>query len=111
MTQAKNITLLAKRLELWAQHYRACRDQQQAANDLLGAACDCRLLEPFWRALEGYTEAMSEMVGDRDEWLSWYAIECRLGDEPKEAKMPCGRVIKCTSLRELARVITLSRRE
>lgn len=76
-----------------------------AHRKLTGANPDCPLWAPVFDAWDAYTVAVSEIVGDRDEWLNWYEMECRMGETPKEATSASGMTIRVRTLHQLARVI------
>ena len=56
-----------------------------------------------WNLMEAYTDAVSLAVGDRDEWLAWYASDNEWGAKKREA-MVNGKYRKIKTLRDLARV-------
>lgn len=93
------------RLEAWAKRQRKLQAQYEALQALTGAGPDCALLEPVWSVWSAYTVAVSELVGDKNEWLQWYETECDMGRKPKEVVSWGGRTIKVRTLRQLARVI------
>ena len=96
---------IVKRLEEWGKRYDELDQQAQALAHLTGAMPDCALMEPVWSVWSAYTVAVSELVGDANEWLNWYQYECDMGREPKEVKSLGGKTIKVRTLRQLATVI------
>src|ERR1035437_6643131 len=56
------------------------------AKGILGIEVDSKLLDPFWRAFDGYVKAVSALVGDAGaEWLSWFIWENDCGEKGMEA--------------------------
>ena len=96
---------IVKRLEAWANRQHELHAQYEALHALTGAGPDCRLLLPVWSVWTAYTCAVSEIVGDKHEWLNWYEFECNMGRQPKEVTSLTGKKIMVRTLRQLARVI------
>ena len=100
-----SIDEIVKRLEAWKKRHDALAQQAQALAHLTGAMPDCPLLLPVWDVWSAYTVAVSELVGDDNEWLQWYQFECDMGRAPMEVSSLGGRTIKVRTLRQLATVI------
>jgi hypothetical protein len=99
------IDQIVLRLEAWADRQRKLTAQYEALKALTGADCECELLKPVWSVWSAYTVAVSELVGDNNEWLQWYELECDMGRRPREVTSLGGKTIKVRTLRQLARVI------
>jgi hypothetical protein len=94
------------RLEAWKRRHEALMAQYDALHRLTGAMPDCDLLRPVFDTWTAYTVAVSELVGDTDEWLQWYEFECDMGRRPQEVTNSCGDLtIRVKTLRQIARVI------
>lgn len=93
------------RLEAWADRQRKLHAQYEALKALTNADCECALLKPVWDIWTAYTVGVSEAIGDSDEWLQWYELECDMGRKPKDVTSLGGKTIKVRTLRQLARVI------
>lgn len=102
---AMPIDEIVKRLEAWAARQRELHAQYAALHALTGAEADCPLMRPVWSVWTAYTVAVSEIVGDDNEWLQWYELECDMGRRPKTVTSTGGKTIKVRTLRQLARVI------
>ena len=100
-----DIEEIVRRLEAWKRRHGALTAAYEDMNKLTGATPDCELLRPVFDIWMAYTVAVSEIVGDREDWLQWYELECDMGINPKEARSDTGTVIKVRTLRQLARVI------
>ena len=96
---------IVKRLEAWAERQRKLHAQYEALKALTSASPECALMAPVWSVWGAYTVAVSELIGDEDEWLQWYELECDMGRRPKEVTSTGGKTIKVRTLRQLARVI------
>ena len=96
---------IVKRLEAWAERQRKLDTQYAALKALTNADCEFALLKPVWDVWSAYTVAVSELIGDENEWLQWYEFECEMGRRPKEVTSLGGKTIKVRTLRQLARVI------
>jgi hypothetical protein len=58
--------------------------------------------------LDNYIRLLSEMVGDDDNWISWYVFDNDLGMRKMEAGYD-GHVVKITSIDMLWKLIELSK--
>jgi hypothetical protein len=96
---------IVRRLQAWANRQRKMQAQCKALRALTGADPDCALLAPFFSVWSAYTVAVSELIGDKEEWLQWYETECDMGRKPMEVVSLGGRTVKVRTLRQLARVI------
>ena len=43
------------------------------------------LFSSIWNGFTNYTNAVSMLVGDKSDWLSWYCYDCDMGKTPKQA--------------------------
>ena len=96
---------IVTRLEAWADRGRKLHAQCDALHALTGTDYDSALLAPVWAVWSAYTVAVSELVGDKSEWLQWYEMECGMGRKPKQVTTLSGKTIKVRTVRQLARVI------
>ena len=95
---------IVKRLESWATRQAQFAAQIEAFHAQTGAMPDCELLRPMHDVWSAYTVAVSEIVGDADEWLQWFEFECKMGRRPKAVGLS-GKTVQVRTLRQLARVI------
>ena len=100
-----DIDQIVTRLEAWAKRQAQFAGQLENFRALTGAMPDCALLLPMYDVWSAYTVAVSELVGDNNEWLSWFELECEMGRRPMTVKSLGGKEVKVRTLRQLARVI------
>lgn len=100
-----NIDEIVRRLEWWKKRHTELEAQYQGFKALTDVSPDCPLFNMVFKLWDAYTVAVSEIIGDKDEWLNWYEMECDMGKNTKEVKLPNGKLIKVKTLRQLARVI------
>ena len=93
------------RLKDWQKRHTEFMVSYSAFRDLTDAPIDCKLLRPMINLLDAYTVTVSEIVGDKGDWLSWFANDCRMGHQPKIYAPRRGRDIRVSTLKQLARVI------
>lgn len=96
---------IEERLRHWQRRQQELTAAYEALASLTDAMPDCKLFKPIFDVWTAYTVAVSEIIGDRDEWLKWYEFECRMGAHPMEAMLANGRKFKVRTLRQLARLI------
>lgn len=92
-------------------HLTEWQRQMQAAAaliDPLGNAVGLSPESPIYRAVWGlqdaYTRAVGHLVGDDQEWLSWFASDNDFGSKGHEAGFP-GRMIAVKTVSDLIDVM------
>lgn len=93
------------RLQAWATHQRSLRQQYEAFCELTGGGCESPLWLAVFAVSQAYTDAVSEAVGDVNQWLSWWQYECDLGDKPMECTLPSGESRLVRTVEDLAWVV------
>lgn len=93
------------KLKKWAGNQRALHASYAAMKALTGSESDSLLWNPVFNLWDAYTDLVSADVGDSDEWLRWYELECGMGKQPKEVQSLFGRTRTVRTLRDLAAVI------
>lgn len=93
------------RLTEWAGHQARVSAAYRAFADLTGAAPDSAFMGPMFALWEAYTKEISQIVGDKGEWLEWYEYECDMGKSQKEVDFPDGRQMAIATLADLAKLI------
>ena len=71
-----------------------------------GADLDSPMMRPICEMMSAYTKAVSVTIGDQDDFLMWYWLDCDMGKEPHKARLAGWsefRMIKTPS--DLARLI------
>lgn len=105
MKKSERIAAMVPKLKAWQAHGRALYDAQGAAYKAIGSTFD----SPFWDAIfdtwRSYTAAVAELVGDEEEWLEWFDVECDLGRRPKLMRFASGKEVRVRTVQQLARVI------
>lgn len=96
---------IEERLRHWKRRHAELDAAFEGFHALTGAMPDCKLLTPVFDVWTAYTVAVSEIIGDRGEWLQWYQYECKMGKQPMTVVLRDGKEVKVKTLRQLARVI------
>ena len=102
--RAARINEVQEHLIRWAAHQKALTTQYEALQNLTGADCESPLLTAVFAVWAAYTVAVSEIVGDRNDFLQWYEYECQMGANPMEVTIG-DKTIKVRTIRQLATVI------
>lgn len=97
---------ITKRLKCWKRRHAELMAVYNAMGKLTGADRYCTLFTPIFAIWTAYTVALSELIGDKAEWLQWYEIECDMGRAPMMVVLRDGREIKVKTLRQLATLIS-----
>lgn len=92
-------------LTAWANRQRELTAQMEALFDITGDS-NGPLFLAVWRAWNEYTSTLSRLIGDHDDWLSWYESENRMGLNGFEASPAGGKLRKVRTLHQLARLIS-----
>lgn len=99
---------MIRRIEAWVKLHADLMEQYHALQALTGADPDCALFKPIFTLWDSYTIALSELIGDEDEWLQWYATECEMGNKPKNVLIPGDtKQYRVKTIQQLARVIMM----
>lgn len=96
---------ITKRLKCWKRRHAELMSVYNAMSQLTGADRYSTLFEPIFDLWTAYTVATSELIGDKEEWLQWYEIECEMGKTPLMAIFSGRGAIKVKTLRQLATLI------
>lgn len=104
MTPAEMLPLLEK----WQDIILAAETDIEHVLPPLGLTPESPLYTIPWNLMDAYTEAVSALVGDQDEWLAWYWADNEMGAKKREATVN-GKFRKIRNLRDLARVIVETR--
>lgn len=83
-----DVTQTTKAITAWRDRIQAVDAPLSALYAITGGDHGSPLGETIESALESYTVAVSHMIGDRDEWLTYYRFECDLGKRPRKAGAP-----------------------
>ena len=100
-----DVEQIIKRLKCWKRRHAELMAVYNAMSQLTGTDRYSTLFEPIFDIWTAYTVAMSELIGDKEEWLQWYEIECEMGRAHMMVVLRDGREIEVKTLRQLARVI------
>ena len=93
------------RLEYWQGRVEKLEMQLEAFRAMTGATVESDFAASIYSVMDAYTVAVSELIGDEDEWLNWYQYECDMGRSPKSFSRN-KKKITVRTLNQLARVIT-----
>lgn len=72
----------------WHERMTELTLQSESFETLTGAQPESPLIGAIWHVAGGYTEAVDGLCGGGG-WLSWFWLECDLGNKSKDA-MPHG---------------------
>ena len=104
MTAAEMMPLLTA----WASRQRELTAQMEALFKVVGCS-DGPLFEAVWNAWNGYTDTLSRLIGDDQDWLSWYEQENRMGANGFEVTSVSGQKMHVRTLHQLAMLIAEGR--
>lgn len=104
MNKKMPIREIVLRLGHWKARIKKLDAQIDAFADMTGARSDGPFLDNIYGMIDAYTASVSELIGDKWDWLSWHRNECEMGQAPRDAVIG-GKTIKVKTLRQLARVI------
>ena len=100
MTTAEKLAILTE----WQTNMKAAEADIERIIDPLKCAPESALYAIPWNLMDCYTKAVSQLVGDQDEWLAWYWSDNEWGTKKREA-MIGGKFRQIKNLRDLLRVI------
>ena len=96
-------------LTAWAALQKQKAQLEDNLHKLFGTDHDSEALRTINTLWDAHTKAVSLVVGDEDEWLSYYEYECAMGKQPGSFKKSAtSKPMRISSLKQLARVIELT---
>ena len=101
LTQPQKLAMLGR----WHASGLALSEQCAAFAKLTGYGYEAPLLNAIWRDRESYTDALSALLDDKGDWLSYFENECDMGRAPKEVRITSRKAIKLTTVKQLLKVI------
>jgi hypothetical protein len=94
-----------KLVETLVNHYKEMDKRSDEMNKLLGIRVDCPAMNPFWRAFDGYLDAVAALVGDANcEWIFWFIFENGCGEKAMSAGYD-KRLRKISTVKQLVNLI------
>jgi len=69
------------------QRYRKLKGVTEQFNALAGATSDSPLLLAAWEVFDAYVDQVSEKIGDKADWLTWFIWENECGARGFEVGM------------------------
>jgi hypothetical protein len=92
-------------LQAWMEKHRAVEAQLDKLYAVTYSDPGSPLHDAIYLVMDAHTKAVSRIVGDESEWLTWFEHECEFGERPKEAGWETGRMTKVRTIKQLARLI------
>lgn len=103
MTQTKKLTAIRR----WATAMEAGDGLLAPVIDVLDLRPEGPITTALWLTQDALTKATSELIGDDQDWLAWFAAENDMGAKAYEAG-PAGAVRPIKTLDDLLWVIEAS---
>lgn len=91
-------------LEEWQEKLQNLDDVEDALDASIMPSIECPLYQAMWAIESAYTRALSILVGDKGEWLSWYRYENDFGKNKMQAGYD-NKLKPITNLKELLAII------
>ena len=99
-----------KLLEQWRDHYYANTELIESLDPIFGGRPECKFFNTVWKGFDQHTVALAAALGDTGFlWLSWYAHDCEMGQNPHDGSPPGGKKRKIRTLAQLLKIIEESR--
>jgi hypothetical protein len=70
-------------------------------NRMVSGSPESPLHDAIWTVFDRYTEALSLIVGDNEEWLGWFRHECDFGRKPREMSFSDGEKLMVVGVGDL----------
>lgn len=88
-------------LQKWLDNSISVYDEIEKLDSILMSSPDSPLKQAIWEMHAGYTKAVSKIIGDKDEWLNWFAWECDFGRDPKVIAFSDGETLVVCGIADL----------
>ena len=90
----------------WQDQYRKINDSYKLMKDAFDANPESKAVTPMFELFDRYTDVLSELLGDYNEWMGWYAWDNEFGRKEMKAKTTSwDKMEKITSLNHLLALI------
>ena len=90
-------------LEEWESRYKDLIKVQDISYKLFGRN-ESPLFEASWNMFDSYTDALSQLIGDKEKWLAWWAYDTNFGEKQSKAGKK-GKEKKIKTLNDLIKLI------
>lgn len=100
-----NISEIESTLTIWQNNCIAVDEQYYAFQKLTNIDPDCKLFNPIFLMMDAYTKTVSAIVGDENNWLSWFAHECEYGKTPLMASINGNEPLQIKTINDLAKLV------
>lgn len=89
----------------WEQQYRNINQSYELVKVAFHANVECPAFNSTFMLFDKYTDVLSDLLGDDDQWLNWYAWENSFGTKGLEAKAPTWK--KLRKINSITKLLTL----
>ena len=94
-----------KLLQDWENQFHVTDKAWKCLKLLFGSIdCDSEIGKAIWGSFTEYSRVMAMLLGDKDEWLSWYCWDNDMGQNELEAGYDC-KMTKINNLESLLQLI------
>ncbi len=101
MTQKQATELIQE----WIDQGLALEAQFKALEAIVGDMAESPLWDAVWKGYDAHRRAIAALMGDGDEWLSWFQCDCDYGRTPREMVFPNGEVLLVVGASDLTAAI------
>jgi len=92
-------------LHKWAEIYLHARAAWASLEGAIGQQFDSPLHRAVWNTFDAYTDALAELLGDRDGWLDWFCWANEMGAKAGEVTIN-GKKRKARTVRDLSWILS-----
>lgn len=75
-------------LQRWQDMYNNLEAAYSPLEKAFGASYEGELPDAMWRMFDSYTELLGDVLGDTQDWLSWYCYETDMGKKDMRVFIP-----------------------
>lgn len=71
----------------WRRRYDLLNQETNKLHEVLLLPPESPFIDAAWKVFDSYTEYLSDYLGDKEDWLSWYCWDNTMGDSQLEVEI------------------------
>ncbi len=100
-----------KLLQDWQKSYQNFRKEEDKLSAVFGGGInESGLFNCAYKLFDNYTDVLSKLIGDNNDWLNWWMFETQCGEKGTKVKIG-GKMREIKNLKDLLKVIDDTRGE
>jgi len=87
-------------LQAWEKSWNAIKSSEMILNQVMDFSFSTFMNE-IGDMFILYTDTVGRIIGDQEQWMKWYAFECKMGNDPREVVFKNGITLVVSTIEDL----------